>query len=180
MDTFKIPEITTERLILNRIKSTDHTNIFTGLSNPEVIKFYGVHYSSFEETQEQMNWYSNLEKSNSGMWWAIRIKKTEEFCGAIGFNDYQKEHRKAEIGFWLLPEYWGKGFIKEAAEPVIDHLFNNLRVHRIEAYVESKNKSSSKTLLNLGFKHEGKMVDSEIKNGNFISVDLYALLNSNN
>lgn len=145
---------------------------------PEVIQYYGVNYNSLEATDEQMNWYANLEKSNSGLWWAIRLKDTKEFCGAIGYNDYQKEHRKAELGFWLLPENWGKGYIRESASEVIGFLFNKLEVHRIEAYVEAENKNSYSTLLNLGFKHEGRMVDAERKNGRYISVDIFALLNT--
>ena len=180
MKSFNIPELTTARLELTRIETSDHINIFKGLSNPEVIQFYGVQYDSFEESREQMNWYANLEKSNSGMWWAIRLKDSGEFCGAIGFNDYQKEHRKGEFGYWLLPEYWKKGYLQESAEKVIEYLFDELHLHRLEAFVESGNENSSKTLLNLGFNHEGKMIDCEIKNGKFISVDLYARINQKN
>ena len=88
MKKFIIPELKTKRLVLNKIKPSDNLNIYKGLSMPEVIKYYGVNYMSLEATEKQMNWYSNLEKSNSGMWWGIRLKNTEEFCGAIGFNDY--------------------------------------------------------------------------------------------
>jgi len=174
---FITPELKTRRLLLNKIKSGDNSNIYKGLSMPEVIKYYGVNYMSLEATEEQMNWYSNLEKSNSGMWWAIRLKDTEEFCGAIGFNDYHKEYRKAELGFWLLPAHWGKGFIKEAAETVIEYLFDNLKLHRIEAYVESKNSNSSKVLKKLDFQHEGRMQDCEIKDAKYISVDIFARIN---
>ncbi len=174
-DTF--PNIITERLLLNKIETSDRQNIYKGLSMPEVIQYYGVNYSSLEAIDEQMNWYSNLEKSKSGLWWAIRLKGTKEFCGTIGFNDYQKEHRKAELGFWLLPKYWKKGFIQESADSIITYLFKQLEIHRLEAFVEAENKNSSSALLKLGFKHEGKMVDSEIKKGQYISIDLYALLN---
>ncbi|MCH4823368.1 GNAT family N-acetyltransferase [Gramella lutea] len=162
---------------MSRIKNSDKPDIHRGLSMPEIIKFYGVSYSSLEETEEQMNWYSNLEKSKSGMWWAIRFKDSKKFCGAIGFNDYHDEHKKAEIGFWLFPEYWGKGIIKEAGKEIIQYLFSEKEIHRLEAYVEAGNKNSSRVLEKLGFNFEGRMIDSEIKNGKYISVDLYALLN---
>jgi len=68
MDDFKIPELITERLILRKIIELDHEHIYKGLSHPDIIKYYGIQYSTLEETQEQMNWYANLEKSNSGMW----------------------------------------------------------------------------------------------------------------
>ncbi|MUP45435.1 N-acetyltransferase [Gramella sp. BOM4] len=174
----QIPELETSRLILQKITDQDQRNIYKGLSHPEVIRFYGVNYTSFEETKEQMNWYSNLEKSGAGRWWSIREKRSNEFCGAIGINDHHPEHKKAEIGFWLLPEYWGKGFTKEAAEAVIDHLFQDMKLHRLEAYVEGGNSNSSRVLQKLGFLHEGTMQESEMKNGKFIDVAIFAKLNS--
>lgn len=170
----------TERLILKKIEPGDHLNIYKGLSHPEVIRYYGVHYYSLEETEEQMKWYSNLEKSGSGMWWTIRLKENNHFCGAIGYNDLQEEHKKAEIGFWLLPEFWGKGFVRESANAVINYIFKELDLHRLEAYVEAENENSSKALRKLGFKHEGRMVDSEVKNGLYISIDLFARINPDN
>ena len=177
MIKYTIPELKTERLLLNKIRASDKPEIYKGLSMPAVIKYYGVNYTSVEETDEQMNWYENLEKSRSGKWWAIRLNEKKEFCGAIGFNDYQKEHRKAELGFWLLPTYWKKGIIRESANVIIQYLFDEMNLHRLEAFVESENENSSKTLLNLGFQKEGEMRDFELKNGKYIRVDLYARIN---
>ncbi|TRO63315.1 GNAT family N-acetyltransferase [Christiangramia sabulilitoris] len=179
MKSTVIPELKTERLILNRIEKTDHTNIYHGLSHPEVIKYYGVSYTSLEAVQEQMDWYDNLEKSGSGMWWAIREKTGLNFMGAIGINDYQKEHKKAELGFWLLPEYWKKGYVRESSQAIINYLFQK-GLHRLEAYVEAENSNSSKALVKLGFSHEGRMIDAEIKNDTYISVDIFAKINPDN
>lgn len=170
------PEIHTNRLFLRQILKEDQEQIFKGLSHPEVIKFYGVNYHTFEETLEQMKWYENLEKSGSGIWWAI-TSETEGFMGAIGFNDLNKEHRKAELGYWLMPRFWKKGYLTEAAGEVLIYGFRDLKLHRIEAYVESKNIASAITLKKLKFHHEGRMVDSEFKNGKFISVDIFAKIN---
>ncbi len=170
----KFPHFETDRLILDKIQTSDQENIFKGLSHPRVIRYYGVQYSSFEETQEQMNWYTNLEKSNSGLWWAIRLRESDEFCGAIGINDQHPEFNKAEIGFWLLPQYWGKSIIAEAANTIIPFLFEHKGLHRIEAYVEAGNNKSARLLKKLGFKFEGRMVDCEVKDGKYISVNIFA------
>lgn len=170
------PNLETGRLRLRQITEDDLENIFRGLSHPEVIKYYGVNYSNLEATWEQLEWYAELERTRSGVWWAITSAENGNFCGAIGFNNLKREHRKAELGFWLLPEYWGKGFIQEAMDPVLDHAFNGLKLHRIEAFVETENQSSQKALKKKGFLQEGILRDSEIKNGRFISVAVYALL----
>lgn len=107
METLSFPSLNTKRLILRQINSTDIQNIYKGLSDPEVIKYYGISFDSLEATEEQMTWYRNLEKNETGIWWAICSLDNKTFYGAGGFNNVSKEHKKAEIGFWLLPEFWG-------------------------------------------------------------------------
>ena len=86
----------------------------------------------------------------------------------------QLKWRRAEIGFWLLPQFQKKGIISEAAEQIIKYAFNQLKLHRIEAHVETENSNSIKALERLNFHHEGTLRDYEVKNGNFISVAIYA------
>ncbi len=170
------PNLTTSRLNLRQITEDDLENIYNGLSHPEVIKYYGVNYSTLDDTREQLEWYAELERTHTGIWWAITLAEDQEFCGAIGFNNLSREHKKAELGFWLLPKYWGRGYVQESMEVVLDHGFQKLDLHRIEAFVETENKSSQKALEKQHFQQEGIMRDSEIKNGRFISVAVYAKL----
>src|SRR5690606_17963284 len=122
----------------------------------------GVEYDSLEATKEQMVWFSNLEKTGTGVWWAICSLDNKVFYGAIGLNDLKREHKKAEIGFWLLPEFWQKGIMTETIPLICDHAFDCLGLHRIEAIVETDNIGSKNTLAKLNFNFEGTMVDSEI------------------
>ena len=172
------PNLKTSRLNLRQITEADLQNIYSGLSHPEVIKYYGVNYSSLDDTREQLEWYAELERTHTGIWWAIISAETTEFCGAIGYNNLSREHKKAELGFWLLPEFWHRGYVQEAMEVVLKYAFQKLKLHRIEAFVETENISSQKALQKQHFEQEGILRDSEIKNGRFISVAVYAKLNS--
>lgn len=82
-----------------------------------------------------MEFFSDLEKNETGAWWAICAAGSHEFYGAGGLNNVSKEHKKAEIGFWLLTEYWGKGIITAALPLICNHGFDALGLHRIEAIV---------------------------------------------
>jgi len=168
--------IKTDRLTLRTINRTDLDLIFIGLSNPEVIKYYGVSYESKEAAIDQLKWYAELERNGTGKWWAICNNDRQEFLGAIGLNDIIADHQKGEVGFWLLPKYWGNGYVSEALPFVLDYGFREMKLHRIEGIVESGNSNSSQVLLRHGFTHEGTLKDSEIKNGNFISLEIYSLL----
>lgn len=168
--------IKSKRILLRDIKASDQENVFRGLSNPSVIKYYGISFSSLEATKEQMIWFKDLEKSGTGKWWAICDIETSAFIGAGGFNNLSEAHKKAEIGFWLLPEFWGLGYMQEAMPLVCEQGFNNLKLHRIEGFVESKNIRCKTAIEKLGFKLEGTMRDAEVKNNEFISIDIYSKL----
>ena len=166
----------TSRLILRQIVNTDLANIYQGLSHPLVIPYYGVSYDSLEATKEQMLWFDSLYKEQTGIWWAVCSQEDNTFYGAGGFNNWEHQHRKAEIGFWLLPDYWGQGIMKEAFPLICNYGFAQMGLHRIEGFVETENGNCKKALAKLDFKLEGTMVDCEWKNGHYISVDIYALL----
>jgi ribosomal-protein-alanine N-acetyltransferase len=52
-----------------------------------------------------------LIPGNFGGQFALLINKI--FYGAGGLNDLSIEHKKAEIGLCLLPDFWGKGIMAE-------------------------------------------------------------------
>ncbi|RYF85239.1 MAG: N-acetyltransferase [Chitinophagaceae bacterium] len=170
------PELTTERLSLQQVLPEDQQFIFEGLSHPQVIPFFGVSYDSFEATKKQMDWYAKAYEEDTGGPWKIIEKASGKKIGVIAYYFHKHEHRKAEIGFWLFPEYWNKGFITEAMQPVISYCKNEKNIHRLEAFVEEGNAASSKLLAKAGFQYEGKMKDCEIKNGKYISLLIYGLI----
>ncbi|MFD1096162.1 GNAT family N-acetyltransferase [Salegentibacter chungangensis] len=166
----------TERFLLKEIEQDDITYIYQGLSHPEVIKYYGVSFHSLEDTRMQMEWYADLRKNHTGIWFGIYSLETLEFCGAGGFNNLEKQHHKAEIGFWLLPEFWKKGIMNEVMPELMTFGFEHLNLNRIEAFVESENLSCKKAIEKCNFILEGRMRECEVKNGKYIDVDTYAAL----
>jgi len=170
------PTLKTENLLLRQFQQSDIENVFLGLSHPDIIKYYGVSYDTIEATQEQMTFFAELEKNETGIWWAICSLDNTIFYGAGGLNNLSKEHHKAEIGFWLLPSFWGKGLMQEAMPIICDYGFKQLNLNRIEGFVESKNSNCKNAMAKLDFQYEGTMKDCEIKNGDYISLDIYAML----
>lgn len=170
------PIIKTNRLLFRQFVDSDLENVFKGLSHPDVIKYYGVSYDTLEATKAQMKFYADLERDQKGIWWAICSLDNKEFYGAGGLNSLSNEHKKAEIGFWLISDYWKKGIMTEAIPLICKYGFDKLELHRIEAFVETENKNCKITLAKLDFRHEGTMKDCEIKNGKFISLDIYSKL----
>jgi ribosomal-protein-alanine N-acetyltransferase len=172
------PELHTERFSLKRITAADQPFIFKGLSDPAVISYYGVSYKTLEETSSQMDFYDGLWREKTGIWWKIVDRQSGEPVGACGMNYYNPTHQKAEIGYWLLPGFWKKGIMPEVIPVVINHLFKTWKLHRLEALIEDSNESSWRLAEKLGFKYEGRLRESEIKNGRRIDLLMYSLLSS--
>lgn len=176
----RFPTIQSSRLLLRQFSNSDIENVFKGLSHPMVIQYYGVSYATLEDTKAQMIFFKELEQNNTGTWWAICSLDNTVFYGAIGINSINHTHHKGEMGYWLLPQYWGQGIISEAAPPVVEYAFNYFDLHRIEAVVETGNESSKKLLNKIGFAYEGTMKECEVKNGRYISLDMYASIKPGN
>ena len=169
----------TNRFHLKEIQPTDIQNIHKGLSDPVVTEYYDVHFPTLEATQEQMDWYADLRKNETGIWWSVYSRDTNTFCGAGGYNSWDKSNQKAEIGFWLLPEYWGKGIMQEVMPCIFQAGFQELDLNRIEGFVLSDNIKCKKALEKIHFKYEGTMQECEMKNGKWIDIDIYAILKKN-
>jgi ribosomal-protein-alanine N-acetyltransferase len=174
MTTTQFPEIKTDKLLLRQFIESDLEHVFKGLSHPDIIKHYGISFKTLEETKAQMEFFADLEKDETGIWWAVCSPDNKTFYGGGGLNNLSKEHRKAEIGFWLLTDFWGKGIMTEAMPLICKHGFEHLGLHRIEGLVESDNLNCKRAMAKLDFQHEGTMKDCEIKDEKFISLDIYA------
>jgi RimJ/RimL family protein N-acetyltransferase len=170
------PELTTERFLLQQIMPDDQRFIFEGLSHPDIIPFYGVRYDSFGATKKQMDWYAKSYREGTGHPWKIIDKTSGEKIGVIAYYYFKHEHKKAEIGFWVFPEYWNKGIITEVLKVVIEYCQKDKDIHRLEAFVEEGNLASRRVLEKLDFVYEGTMKECEIKDGKYISLLIYALI----
>lgn len=162
--------------ILRKIRFEDIDKIFAGLSHPDVIAHYGVSYGSLEATNEQMIWYERILAERTGIWWGIAKRENNELVGACGLNDWLPAHRKIDLGYWLLPAYWGRGIMRRALPPILRHAFTEMNIHRIHADVEPENLASAKLLRKLGFVHEGTLRDVECKSDAYVSLMQFSLI----
>ena len=170
-----IPTLKTDRIVLREITGSDLEHIFNGLSHPEVIRYYGIRYDSLEATQEQMRWFAEDKQC----WWAICSPDKQTFYGAGGLNDVDLNEKKAEIGLWLLPEFWGQGIMTEALPLITNYGFQKLQLNRIEGFVETENTNCKKAMAKLDFKKKRTLKDAEFKDGKLISLEVFVKMNTN-
>ncbi len=100
----------------------------------------------------------------------------------IGFADFEiirtmDKGGIAEIGYLLLPDYWGKGYGTLIAKELINICFNELKLHKITASCNIENIGSWKIMEKVGMKREGTLEAHRYKNGKFVSELKYGLIN---
>jgi [ribosomal protein S5]-alanine N-acetyltransferase len=84
---------------------------------------------------------------------------------------------RGELGYWIGVDYWNRGFCTEAAKAVVEYGFKVLDFHKISALHVDGNHSSGRVMEKIGMTREGILRDEVIKDGKFITVILYGILN---
>ncbi|MDI7740596.1 GNAT family protein [Lysinibacillus fusiformis] len=67
------------------------------------------------------------------------------------------KHQRAEIGYFIDKNEWGKGYATEVAALMIEYGFEKLGLERIYGHCMSRNSASRKVMEKLGFKFEGTL-----------------------
>ena len=91
-----------------------------------------------------------------GFRWAILLNNREtRFIGQLGFNQLGDS---AEIAYHLNPDYWGNGYMYEAANEAIDWQ-QRCGASEIEAFVDPANLESIRLTERLGLQPTSLLVD---------------------
>lgn len=165
-------------LRLSPIQDDDLIHIYRGLSDPDVVAYYGVSYDNLADCQAQMDWYADITRTGQGAWFLIRDPDSHEPMGAVGYNNADPRHKCAELGYWLYPAFWGKGIMGQALQQALILIYRTTDLHRLLAVVEEPNTRSARLLERAGFHYEGTARECEVKAGGFISLRHYAILRS--
>ena len=171
------PKLETERLLLTEFEKTDAEELFKMRSNDRVQKYLDRDpHKTVEESRLMIEGMIVSYISKDGINWIIRKKNTRDVIGYIGYWRMIRNNVRAEIGYAMKPEYWGKGYMQEALIKVIDFGFNEFCLHSIEANVNPDNASSIKLLEKCGFRKEAYFKEDYFYNGKFLDSAIYSLL----
>ena len=89
----------------------------------------------------------------------------DKVVGGIGMLNWDHDLKKAEIGYWLVREYEGKGIVTQSLNHFVPFLFNKLGLNKIEVRFVAPNKRSAKVAERLGCRIEGVLRQGMLRNG---------------
>ncbi len=95
--------------------------------------------------------------------------------GSIGIT-HKDTPGRGEIGYWIAPDVWGRGLMKEAVAAVVEHGFGPLRMAKIEAVPFVGNARSERVLVALGFRKEGVLRRALRKRGVWRDATVFGIL----
>jgi [ribosomal protein S5]-alanine N-acetyltransferase len=87
-----------------------------------------------------------------------------------------REHRRAELGYWIALDRWNRGYATESSQCLVDYGFEVLGLHRIESRHFLRNPASGRVMQKLGMQQEGVERDWAIKGDHYESMAVYSIL----
>lgn len=171
----KFPVLTSERLILREMLLEDVNGVFKFNSSLKNLEYVARDpFTKLEQAQEKLDFFISSFKKEEGIWWTFTLNGDNELIGYGGLFGIDKESNKAEIGYGLLDEYWGKGIVSEAIKIILDFGFNNLKLNKIFGKIVPGNTASEKILLNNGFVKEGILIDDEFAREKYFDMQIFS------
>jgi ribosomal-protein-serine acetyltransferase len=104
------------------------------------------------------------------------IRYRGKIVGIIGIHRVDRFHKQAEIGYWLAEETQGRGIMTSCCRELVDFMFREYKLHRVEIRAAVGNTKSRAIPERLGFKHEGTLREAEWVNDHFVDGAVYSML----
>ena len=162
----------TERLLLREFDEGDVGAYYALGSDPAVLRYVHVEpLASVEQALESLRSrpLADYRKHGFGRW-ACVLKATGEVVGWSGLKRLD-DLEEVDLGYWLMPAFWGRGLATEAGRAVLKYGFESLRLEQIIGLVDPANVASVRVLEKVGMtragvlEHRGVRVDRYVARG---------------
>lgn len=108
----------------------------------------------------------------TGIWYKGQL------CGVIGLLYINWGNSNAGIGYWMAEALQGKGIMTKSCKSLIDYLFDELELHRVEIRCAENNIKSRSIPERLGLKPEGLVREVEWLYDHYVNHVIYSVLAS--
>lgn len=152
----RLPTLVAPRLQLRWIEPADLEDLYAVFSDPEVMRFWShVAWPHRDEASIYLEAIHRGFEQGDLFQWGIALRGDDQVVGTATLYAIDHAQGRAELGFALAREHWGRRYAREALTVLLDHAFGPLGLRRLEADVDPRNQGSLNTLEALGFRREG-------------------------
>ena len=165
----------TERLLLRPFKLSDIDAVLEYASDPQWATHYPGPYN--RKRAEYTVAFAVSTPGDNGAVFAIVYDG--RVIGLVSLNvDPEDRERKAELGYDIARNVWGRGLATEAASAVCDWGFREFALAKIFAGADARNRRSRRVMEKLGMTREAVHRSDEVEDGERVDSALYSVLRS--
>lgn len=142
--------LSTPRLVLRPFVPEDGAEMFrVWASDPQVTRFlrWTPHKDEAESLALARQWAADRQAHQ----WAIVRGCDGQLMGSIGVVPAEDDPALWEPGYCLGRDFWGKGYMTEALDAVVRHLFADHGVDRLGCCHAAANPASGRVMEKIGF-----------------------------
>jgi ribosomal-protein-alanine N-acetyltransferase len=174
-----VPRLDSIRLTLRAPEERDTDRLYALFSDPAVMRYWSrAPMTDRDEAAALLAHWGNGFAAREALTWIIATPDDDAAVGTCTLFHFEPRHRRAELGYSLHPDLWGRGLAREATTLLLDWAFPALGLHRIEADIDPRNDGSRRLLLRLGFRSEGLLRERYFVGDDVSDTELFGLLAS--
>ena len=168
-------DITTKRLLLRPFRDADEDAIIANLNDKRITAT--TSHIPYPYTRNDARAWLDLCRSrlDGAEHDNYAIDLEGELIGSVGL-DYNREHRRAEVGYWISVGHWNRGIATEALRAAIDRAFGRDDCDRVFAHHYVGNEASGRVMEKIGMRREGVLRAHMRKDGDAKDCVCYGLL----
>ena len=172
-----VPRIETERLLLRAFALTDAPEVQRLAGDRAIAAGTLTIPHPYPEglAEEWIRRQLDRTEDADSVNFALERREDGALVGSMALN-VEREHDRAELGYWIGRPYWGQGFATEAGRAVVSYGFETLRLNRIYAFHFTSNPASGRVLQKIGMRREGCRRRHTLKWGEYLDNEAYGIL----
>lgn len=175
----QFPILTSEHFVLKKIEELHLDEVFEIYNNDKVFEYCGIIPKHNKDTVKNMigHFARDYNKRSRIKWGIFAVTEPDRLLGIIEAVDFNQKVNVVTIGYFLVEANWGQGIATEAVKILLNFLFMDVKVNRIQAEVMPQNETSKKVLLKNGFIKEGALRQATLWAGKgIIDIEIYSIL----
>lgn len=169
--------IHTRRLLLRPLQPGDVPALYSIFGDPEVMRYWSTPPWTSPDSGREMVARDQAAGTDAD-WLRLGLVPhgSETPIGTCTLFDHRPQSRRAELGYALARQAWGRGYMHEALSALLDHGFEHWQLNRVEADIDPRNHASARALERLGFQREGLLRERWVVADEVSDSALYGLL----
>jgi ribosomal-protein-alanine N-acetyltransferase len=172
-----LPTLPGTRIRLRALEPRDAPAQVVIYGDPEVRRYgYAPPMESDADGLAVVENAARLARERTIFHWCVASTEDDVAIGHATLFHLETTHRRAEIGYSLRRDLWGRGLVSEAVGVLLEFAFDRLDLHRVEADVDPRNLGSLRVLEKHGFVREGYLRErwqaagGEVDDGVFLGL----------